>query len=74
MKNFNTTLILVWILFSFILVIENMIVPLRSYVFIWNLNTWVLAVAGIMTWIVIGYGIKGKMTEQPQWEDDSFDF
>jgi hypothetical protein len=72
--NFNTILILIWILFSFVLVIENMIVPLNAYVLIWNMKTWTLAIAGILTWIIIGYGLRGKMWEQPNSDDDSFNF
>jgi len=72
--SFNTILILIWVLFGVVLIIENMVVPLQSYVFIWVTKTWILAIMSIITWILIGYGLRGKLTEQPKSDDDSFNF
>lgn len=47
--NINKTLVLVGILFSAVLIIENMVVPLQAYVFIWITKTFVLSIASIAT-------------------------
>lgn len=72
--NFNTVLILVGILISSILVIENMVVNFQAYVLIWITQSWILAAVSIVTGIIIGYGLKGKMLEDRNVEEDGFWF
>lgn len=73
--NFNTILILVWVLFGSILIIENMVVPLQAYVIIWITKSYMLAIASIATGILIGYGLRGKIDgDSKPAEDDTYGF
>ena len=71
--NINKVLILVWILFSAVLVIENMVIPLPAYVFIWNSHGWMLAILSIFTWMMIWYGMRWASISDKD-NDDDFDF
>lgn len=73
--NINKTLVLVGILFSAVLVIENMVVPLQAYVFVWITKTFVLAIASILTWMIIWYGVHGMMNSKAEeGNDDDYNF
>lgn len=73
--NINKTLVLVGILFSAVLIIENMVVPLQAYVFVWITKTFVLSMASIATGMLIGYGLHGMMlTKNENEESDDYDF
>jgi hypothetical protein len=76
MKNFNTILILIGILSASILVVENIVLNQQAFVYISRTSsTATLAIVSIITWIVIGFGIKGKILEKDgDWEEDSFNF
>jgi len=76
MKNFNTILILIGILAASILIVENIVLSQQAFVFISrNSSTPILAIVSIMTWMVLGFWIKGKLLERwQQSEDDSFNF
>ena len=74
MKNFNTVLILLWILSSCILIVENMVLGQNAFVYISNSSTWVLCVVSIITGMAMWYGIKWKFTENHTSEEDNFNF
>lgn len=71
--NINKVLVLTGILFASVLIIENMVVPLQAYVFIWVTKSYVLAFFSIVTGILIGYGFHGMMNSSSK-ETDSEDF
>jgi len=73
MKNFNTVLILVWILSGSILIVENVVTGQQAFVYITVHKTWVLCIACILTGIAIGWGAKWKLSEWPS-EEQNFDF
>lgn len=73
--NISKTLVLLGILFAAILIIENMVAPLQAYVFIWITKTYTLAIACILTWIILGYGIHGMLNEKGKTnENEDYDF
>lgn len=74
MKNFNTILILLWILSSCVLIIENIVFRQPAFVYVYQSTAAVLCVVCIITGFMLGYGIKWKMTEWDKTEEDTFDF
>lgn len=75
MRNINTILILVGILSMSILTVENMVINQQAYVYIYYSKAWVLSIVSVVTGILIGFGIKGKLVEQPgNADDDSLGF
>ncbi len=76
MKNINTILILVGILSASILIVENIVLSQTAFVYIdRSSNTWMLSFVSILTGMVIGFGIKGKMVDgKSEGEEDSFNF
>ena len=71
--NIGRTLVLVWILFSAVLIIGNMTQQLSAYIFWWHSKTWLLSIVSIITWIMIWYGIRlPSMSDKDN--DDDFDF
>lgn len=74
MKNINTILIIAGLFMAAILFVENAILGQQAYVVVWNTQASILVLASILTGISIGYGLKGKFTENPTNEDDSYDF
>jgi hypothetical protein len=74
MKNFNTVLILLWILSSSILIVENMVLWQNAFVYIANSSTSMLSIASIITGILMWYGIKWKLSENNVSEETDFNF
>jgi len=73
--NINKILILVGILFSAVLIIENIVVPLQAYVFIWITKTFMLSIASIGTGMLIWYGLYGTLNSSwKKTEEDDYDF
>lgn len=65
-------MILVWILLSAVLLVENMIIPLQWYVFLWNSTTWALTFWAIIVWMMLWYWISWYMNSKDWDYEDSF--
>ena len=75
--NINVVLILIWVLLSAVLVIENMVIPLPAYVLVWSSQGRMLSILSICTWIIIWYGIRwysATKKKDDYSDNENFDF
>ncbi len=71
----NTILILLGILFSSVLVIENIVIPFPAKVFVRDSRARMLGLTCIAVWFIIGYWTRWKMVKTNFDDDeDNFDF
>ena len=73
--NIDKILIAVGILFSSILIIENMVVQNAiAFVFIWYKPVWVLGLVCLLVGMAMWFGIKGVLMGDKKGFDDEDDF
>jgi len=73
--NYNKPLILTWILFSCILIIENVVIPMQAYVFVRLTKSWMLWLTCIWVWVMLWYWIRGAMIKKNfDDEEENFNF
>ncbi len=71
--NYNKSLILTWILFSCILIIENVVIPMQAYVFVRLTKSWMLWLTCIWVWVMLWYWIRWSMIKK-NFDDDEENF
>lgn len=73
--NINKNLVLLGILISTALIIQNVTAPVQAYVLIWTTKTFILSFVSILTGVLIGYGLHGMMlTKNESQDNDDYEF
>ncbi len=71
----NTIIVLIWILLACVLIVENMIMNMPAYVFIWNSHSWKLWLICLAVGFMIWFWARGWLEKKNFDEDeDNFDF